>query len=754
MKSIMRGLMFAVAAGLVLPVLAADWKPVPGHIMTKWAADVDPDEPLPEYPRPQMVREEWTSLNGLWDYAIVASNAAQPTDYDGKILVPFPVESALSGVAKALKPEQKLWYRRMFKAPRLAAGHRLLLHFEAVDWAATVWVNGRELGVHRGGFDAFSFDITEAVKSGLNEVVVAVHDATGGYQPKGKQHLPAMEKPGGIMYTPCSGIWQTTWLETVPAAYVADLIIIPDVDKGQVIVTVLGGGAAKDEEVTVTVLDGRRKVATGSGRAGQSVRLAIPSPKHWTPDAPFLYGLRVRLGDDEVTSYFGLRKIALGKDDKGFTRLLLNNQFVLQAGPLDQGFWPDGIYTAPTDEALRFDIEETKRLGFNMTRKHVKVESKRWYYWCDKLGLLVWQDMPSGGFGKGGGRDKATGAMKDGVPVSPEATANFETELKAMIVQHRNSPAIIMWVVFNEGWGQHETPRHVKWVKDFDPTRLVNNASGWHDIPCGDIMDMHNYPGPGCPKPTDGRAAVLGEFGGLGLAITNHTWVEKSWGYRGVANERELTKKYIDLWRKVWLLSESDGLNAAVYTQITDCETECNGLLTYDRKVTKVDVAAVANAHRGKFPPAPVFETVVPTSQAEPLVWRYTTEKPADHWASPDFDDSGWKEGPAGFGNGDTKLAPVRTKWTTPEIWVRRVFTLPSARLKDPVIRIFHDEDAEVFLNGVLALKVGGFTTEYETLEMSGAAADALKRERNIMAIHVRQTIGGQYIDAGIEQQK
>lgn len=763
MKKILCALGVVAAMGFV--ARGDDWKPVANHIMTKWAAKVDPSNPLPEYPRPQMERKNWTSLNGLWSYAIVASNAPQPEAWDGKILVPYPVESALSGVAKALKPEQKLWYRRTFKAPGVSDGERVLLHFEAVDWEATVIVNGKQIGSHRGGFDAFSFDITDALKKGDNDLVVAVFDATGGYQPKGKQHLPAIEHPGGIMYTPCSGIWQTAWLEVVPKCFISDLKIVPDVDGGTVTVTTrIEGSLPAGQHISVTVHDGGKEIAELEAKPGEPLTLAVPNAKLWSPDSPFLYGLTVEiegkgglLGEktfDEVESYFGMRKISLGKDEKGFTRLLLNGKFVFQAGPLDQGFWPDGIYTAPTDEALRFDIAETRRLGFNMTRKHTKVESKRWYYWCDKLGLIVWQDMPAGGAGKGAQKDKKTGEYRDGVPASEEAGKNFEAELKAMIEQHWNNPSIIMWIVFNEGWGQHDTVRHTKWVKEFDPSRLVSCASGWNDVPVGDILDMHNYPGPGCPKATDGRAEVLGEFGGLGLAITNHTWVEKSWGYRGVANEKALTKKYVDLWRKTWQLCTDEGLNAAVYTQLTDCETECNGLFTYDRAVCKVDVAEVADAHNGKFKPMPVFEDVVPTSQTSPANWKFTEEKPADDWFKSGFNDSSWKEGPAGFGNGDTKLAEKRTAWKSPDIWVRRTITLPAGKLKNPALKIFHDEDADVYLNGIPAAKLGGFTTDFETVEISEEAAASLKPGANVIAIHVRQTMGGQYIDCGIVSEK
>ncbi len=732
---------------LSLPALAADWKPVEGNLMTRWAKDVNPDQPWPEYPRPQLERAEWTNLNGLWDYTVTERDATWPSQFDGKILVPYPIESALSGVKKPLTPKERLWYRRKFAVSPLGGGKRLLLHFGAVDWHATVYINSKKIGEHKGGYDAFHFDITDAVKGGNNELVVSVFDETGGMQPKGKQHLPAITKPGGIMYTPCSGIWQTVWLETVPANHIESLHLVPDVDNHRLLVTVT---ARDGGDVQLTALDGERTVATAEGRVGETVALAIPQAKLWSPDSPFLYGLKVRLGDDEVRSYFGMRKISLGKDEQGRLRLLLNNQFVFQVGFLDQGFWPDGIYTAPTDEALRFDIEMTKKLGMNMARKHVKVEPDRWYYWADKLGLLVWQDMPSGQAGKGGGRNKQTGELQDGVRVSDEANAQFEAELKAMVQGRWNHPSIIMWVVFNEGWGQYETPRLTQWVKQMDPSRLVNNASGWHDIPAGDVIDMHNYPGPGCPKPDGKRAPVLGEFGGLGLPVPGHMWVDKSWGYRGMPDATALTRKYCELLRKVHELKDTEGLNACVYTQTTDVETECNGLLTYDREL-KPDLEKVAAANRGLFPPPPKIETVVPTSQAEGARWRYTEQKPAEDWFKPDFDDSAWKEAPAGFGTRHTPGAVVRTEWKSADIWIRRVFELPAGATDQLALLLHHDEDAEVYLNGVLAATVNGFSTDYETAEIAPAARAALKPGgKNLIAIHCRQTMGGQYIDAGL----
>lgn len=601
----MKNTFFASVAAMLLasPSFAADWKPVPGHLMTRWAKEVTPDKVLPEYPRPQMVREQWQNLNGLWGYAIADVGTTQPAQFAREILVPFCLESALSGVKRPLTPDQRLWYRREFTAPDLTGGKRLLLHFGAVDWEAKVLVNGKPVGEHQGGYDAFTCDVTDAVKPGAgNELVVSVFDVTGGMQPRGKQNLGAIANPKGIRYTPCSGIWQTVWLETVPAAYVESLHIVPDVDGGAVAVTVSAKGGGK---VKLTASMGDKTVATSEGAAGQPLLLKILNAKLWSPDDPFLYDLRVECGEDSVKSYFGMRKIALGKDNQGITRILLNGKFVFQAGLLDQGYWPDGIYTAPTDEALRYDIEMTKKLGFNLARKHVKVEPDRWYYWCDKLGLLVWQDMPNGGAGQGAGRNRQTHLLKDGTAVSPEANRQFEAELRSMIEGRWNHPSIVMWVVFNEGWGQYDTPRLTKWVASLDPSRLVNNASGGHDFPSGHIMDAHNYPGPVAPKPTDGRAGVLGEFGGLGLAVPNHTWVQKNWGYRGTASTTELTNHYVALLKSAYELKDKAGLNALIYTQTTDVETECNGLLTYDREIVKLDLQKAADAARGQFPPSP-----------------------------------------------------------------------------------------------------------------------------------------------------
>ena len=725
---------------------AADWQPVAGHIMSRWAAQVDPKHPLPEYPRPQMVRQEWINLNGLWDYAIVPLESAAPESYDGKILVPYPVESALSGVKRPLTAKQRLWYHRTFRAPDLAGGRRLLLHFGAVDWEAKVSVNGRAVGEHRGGYDPFTLDITDAVTPGAeNQLVVAVFDPTGGFQPKGKQNFNKIAKPGGIAYSPSSGLWQTVWLEAVPTSYIETLKLTPDVDAGVLRLKIVAPGVAPSAMVQVVALDGAKVVGRVSGPPGTELALPVKHAHRWTPSDPFLYTLKVQLGNDEVTSYFGMRKIAIGKDKQGMTRVLLNGKFIFQAGPLDQGFWPDGLYTAPTDEALRFDIEEMKKLGFNMVRKHLKVEPERWYYWCDKLGLLVWQDMPCGDGGT------AVSAEKDGVVRTREGAEAFEKELKAMIATHDNHPSIIMWIVFNEGWGQYDTPRLTKWVKGLDSSRLINSTSGWHDQQVGDIVDAHSYPGPVSPKPEVDRGAVLGEFGGLGLGIPGHSWVEaNAWGYRSMTGPKELTRKYLDLWRKVWQLEAESGLCAAVYTQLTDVETECNGLLSYDRAIEKVDVKQVAAAHHGKIAPPPTFSTVVPTAQKSPVMWHYTVEKPADDWSKPGFDDSAWKQGSAAFGLGSSTNAALRTLWAAGDIWLRRQVVLPRSELRNLALKVFHAADVEIYLNGVLALKAGGRISDYEELDIRPEAEQALTPGPNWVAVHCRPGKPGNYIDVGL----
>ncbi len=567
------------------------WRPQRGPLDTRWTSLVSPKSAHAEYPRPQMVRPDWLNLNGLWDYAIVARTSPQPPVWDGQILVPFPVESALSGVMKPVSDQDRLWYRRTFTLPRKWNGQRILLHFGAVDWDARVWVNGRDVGVHQGGYDGFSFDITKALHpSGSQEVVVGVDDPTDtGTQPRGKQ----VRRPQSIWYTSTTGIWQTTWVEPVPATAIESINLVPDVDAGALRIDARTTGSGG--EIRATALDGSRVVATASGPSGSPFALAIRQARLWSPDSPHLYDLKLTLVSagrevDRVSSYFGMRKIGLGKDSHGRTRLFLNNEPLFEFGPLDQGFWPDGLYTAPTDEALRFDIEQTKKLGFNLARKHVKVEPDRWYYWCDKLGLLVWQDMPSG--------DKSIRAADPDLQRSEASASDYRLELTRLIEGRRNHPSIVMWVPFNEGWGQFDTAGIVGLIRKLDPSRLVDSASGWTERGAGDVHDVHSYPGPSSPAQEQDRAAVLGEFGGLGLPTSGHTWQqEKNWGYRSFKTVDELTAAYLALIDKLGPLV-SDGLSAAVYTQTTDVEIEVNGLMTYDRRLVKMDAASIAAANR------------------------------------------------------------------------------------------------------------------------------------------------------------
>jgi beta-galactosidase/beta-glucuronidase len=759
----------ALLIALVIPSIAsaADWKPADGPLMTTWAKDVSPDKVLPEYPRPQMVRKDWQNLNGLWQLAFAKEGEEAPVgkDLTEKILVPFPVESALSGI---MKHSDRLWYRRTFTVPKEWAEKRVLLHFGAVDWEARVWINGKKQGAHRGGYDPFTFDITDALKQkGEQELIVGVFDPTDkGTQPRGKQVL----KPEGIYYTATTGIWQTVWLEPVPKIYIESLKIVPvmdspkgapihfeslkvapDMDGPKVEVTVTVRGANDNHSVNITVSAEKDDWGGSLLPVNRANKLKVPMHHihPWSPQAPFLYDFHVTLLDgrkpvDEVGSYFALRKIEIGKDEKAVTRILLNGETYFQVGPLDQGFWPDGLYTAPTDEALKYDIEVTKKLGFNMCRKHVKVEPDRWYYWCDKLGLLVWQDMPSG--------DKGIGDKDADLKRTPESAKQYEEELRAMIDHLHNHPCIVQWVVFNEGWGQFDTERITEWTKKHDPTRLVDCASGWADRKVGDVHDIHVYPGPGAPALEEKRAAVLGEFGGLGLGVDGHTWSKKTWGYRGTASQEDLTRKYEQLLKSVWKLHEDKGLCAAVYTQTTDVETEANGLMTYDRAVIKVDVDRVAAVNRGDVSKVPEIAEIVATSRDKGQTWRYTLDKPGDDWFKPDFKDAGWKEGTGGFGTKGTPGAVVRTEWKTDDIWLRREFTLPDKVPSDLHFLVHHDEDVEVYLNGVPAFKAAGYITDYEEGTIEKDALAALKPGKNVIAVHCKQTTGGQYIDVGIIQ--
>jgi len=569
-------------------------KPIP--IATKWAHAVQSENPWPEYPRPQMKRDDWHNLNGLWKYAIRSIEEEKPEDWDGHILVPYPVESALSGVQRRLREDQNLWYNTTFKTPEKWGTNRILLHFEASDWETTVWLNGNMVGIHRGGYDPFRFDITEfLIEGSTQDLVVLVWDPTDkSSQPRGKQ----VTNPGGIWYTPSSGIWQTVWLEPVPETCIESIRMIPHIDDKALGLSCRITNVKEGDIIRAVAEFNGVEIQSMEMDADDSGVLFLEEPHLWSPDNPNLYDLKIQLlrnGEiiDAVSSYFGMRKISLGVDEDGYTRMFLNNAFIFQNGPLDQGFWPDGLYTPPTDEAMQFDLEMTKKFGFNMLRKHVKIESRRFYYWCDRMGLLVWQDMPSG--------DTYIGSRDADLIRSEKSEEQFKLELRRMIETKINHPSIIMWVPFNEGWGQFKTPDIVRLIKSIDPTRLVNNASGWTDRGVGDVLDLHNYPEPVIPDLQENRAIALGEFGGLGYPVPGHTWEEQNWGYRNMPDTTELLELYESFYTSIHAYV-NQGLSAAVYTQTTDVETETNGLLTYDR-LPKVDPYALFMANKGYTPP-------------------------------------------------------------------------------------------------------------------------------------------------------
>ncbi|SEN45201.1 Glycosyl hydrolases family 2 [Sphingomonas gellani] len=604
-----------------------------GLVTTRWGKQVTPENAWRSYPRPQLRRTAWQNLNGQWDYAITKASAVQPTRMDGKILVPFPVESRLSGVARRVMPDDRIWYRRSFTVPTDWAGQRVMLNFGGIDHSATIWVNGAVAGSHTGGFDAFGIDITDQLHPGQNEVVVQVADPTSaGSQPRGKQILD----PSGIWYTAVSGIWQTVWLEPVPKLHIADVRATPDIDRGVLDVEVALSAWANDSDaVRITARSGGKAIASTIIRANRRAELAIPNARLWSPETPFLYDLTAELvtvrdpyrgrkeGDrssydsrftpaedanyaaapvvgavrDRVDGYFAMRKISVGPGRvAGQPALLLNNKPYFQNGTLDQGWWPDGLWTPPSEEAMRYDLEWLKKAGFNMVRKHIKVEPAQYYYDADRLGMLIWQDMPSGG-----GEDQfVTGSSKAQAVMSSDMMAENQSELTRMIGDLRAFPSIVMWVVNNEGWGQYDSATLARYVKGMDPSRLVNADSGWLDVApdVSDVFDIHTYEDvPNVPTRQSRRAIVLGEYGGIGLPVANHLWRpgKDNWGYQAAKDGTDYLARYRRKMEGVIRQAREHGLSASVYTQTTDVEDEINGLLTFDRAQEKASPEALSS---------------------------------------------------------------------------------------------------------------------------------------------------------------
>ena len=601
--------MLSMAAALP----AQEWAPAGDRIRTKWADEVSPANVHKEYPRPQMVRQDWKSLNGLWEYSITGRADSKPKAFEGSILVPFAVESSLSGVGRKLKADEVLWYRTSFKVPGNWKGKRLMLNFEAVDWRADVFVNDVLVGTHTDGYTHFSFDVTPYVNGGTNTLVLKVQDGTDNdLQPRGKQ----VSNPKGIWYTAVSGIWQSVWMEPVAKSHITDYNVVSDIKDGTIDVTVSTEGVQEGDVVKVFLKDGGVGYSTESAQAaavakdglyavlasgmtvpGGTVTLNVPNPKLWSPDLPYLYGLEIQIlrgGKiiDRVAAYTAFREVGAYIKNSNTKLLGLNGQAIFQFGPLDQGWWPDGLYTAPTDEALEFDVRKTKDFGFNMIRKHVKVEPSRWYYHCDRLGMIVWQDMPS----FSGNHKNVWGMYYYGegtdFPATEAAKANYYKEWGEILAQLKKFQCIAVWVPFNEAWSQFDTKDVVVFTYSCDPTRLVNQSSGgnWEEG-VGDILDNHHYPWPAMRMWDKRMINVLGEYGGIGFPVEGHLWqTDRNWGYVQYKSGEDVLKEYEEFAGNLMLIIRQ-GCSAAVYTQTTDVEGEVNGLMTYDREIIKMDEA-------------------------------------------------------------------------------------------------------------------------------------------------------------------
>ena len=738
-------------------------------LMTVWGENLQAtDSIFNEYPRPQLQRNRWVNLNGIWDLARKENKndfgTYNPTEtYRKEILVPFPIESALSGIADIdyTNMQKSYTYKRNFTVAPEDAGKRIILHFGAVDWECYVFVNGERVIHHTGGYDPFSADITDQLTgNGEQELVVQIYDPTKGGNPRGKQD----PTPGGIWYTPSSGIWQTVWYEAVDPTYINDLSIVPDVD-GNAVKILLDVKNASGATAEVSILDGSATVSTQTIAIGEEVSLPINNPKLWSPDTPFLYGLSITVKKDgatvdQVSSYFGMRKVSK-EMLRGKPYIFLNNEPVFSFGPLDQGFWPDGLYTAPSYAALRFDLEKMKELGMNMVRKHIKVEPARWFYYCDSIGIMVWQDMPTPAgllpqIVVGNGTDNA---VKE----------NFLNETEAIVKSLKNEPSIIVWVPYNEGWAQYAgsddpskgDPSHtingVNLIKSLDNTRLIDPASGWTSYEVGDIIDRHNYSEPDLHNnPYNERASVCGETGGYGFVIDGHIWSRANNPYTSISSPEELANKYKIFNDQARSLTPQ-GINGIVYTQITDVEEEVNGFFTYDRKVNKL---ALNDSVAGKvlkqgiawmksYALSPVILKTAPLGGE---IWKYTTNNPGSGWnTQAGFNDTSWKEGLSGFGQG---IGCINTNWSSGSIYLRKMVNVPDMPLDERdklTFNIFHDEDYEFYINGVLASQGTGYLTNYKTINITQAAKNAIKwGGENLFAIHVIQTVGAQYIDLGI----
>lgn len=712
---------------IVCASYAQNYQPATPRLITQWGQAVTPANVWQQYPRPQLVRDKWQNLNGLWNYSILQKGAVKPCRYDGKILVPFGVESALSGVGKPLLPGQELWYNRSFSIPETWKGKDVLLHFDAVDWETRVWVNGKPAGSHKGGSDPFCFNITSYLKSkGAQELVVAVWDPTDTeMQARGKQAL----NPKGIWYTAVSGIWQTVWLEPVSKAHIEDVYTVPDIDNSKVRFNIKGKDLTALYQMNLVIKDKGRVIKDTTVPFQGTLALTIPEAKLWTPESPQLYHTDITVKKngkitDQFSTYFAMRKIGLMKDENGYMRLALNNKPVFHLGTLDQGWWPDGLLTPPSEEAMMYDMVKLREMGFNTIRKHIKVEPSRYYYMADSIGLLLWQDMPSGFLWPNHPSHVKHEDKEDWV--RPAASAvQFEKEWKAIMDHLRFFPSIVMWVPFNEGWGQYDTRRITAWTRNYDPSRLVNSPSGWTDRGVGDVLDVHQYPGPGMgvAELNKGRAMVLGEFGGLGLVVKDHIWNpdNRNWGYKTYTQDSVLVREYTELMHNLALMVKR-GLSAAIYTQTTDVEGEVNGLITYDRKVVKIPEDLLRHLHRPVYdePGGRIFFINQKSETDRPVIFSSLQQPPAD-----------WLTAPVKF---QKSRQPVLLK-KAGNVYAYQDADL--AKIPDGLgLKLYASGDVKIYINGALVWSEDQVRIKrhYDDINLS-AYTHLLKQRNNRVAV-------------------
>ena len=726
---------------------AQTWQPVGDKIKSRWAKNVNVSNAWQEYPRPQLVRVDWQNLNGLWDYAIQLKGGKAPNVFQGKILVPFCVESSLSGVGKPLTPDDELWYKTKFKVPSKWDGKKIKLHFGAVDWQSSIFVNGKLAGEHTGGSDPFSIDISAYIKPSDNELVVKVWDPTdSGIQARGKQVL----KPFGFWYTAVSGIWQTVWMEPVNATSIERIIPEADIDKGLLNLRSVLSDPSGNEKINIKVFYKGSQVKELSVPYQENIPIKLPGAKLWSPQTPDLYQVQIELSRnnkllDKAKSYFAMRKISMGNDEHGTLRMLLNNEPLFQWGVLDQGWWPESLLTPPTAEAMLYDMQVVKSMGFNMIRKHIKVEPARYYYQADSLGLLLWQDMPSG-FNKINDPEQHVkfDAEKDWNR-SKESGIQFEKEWKSIMDNLKFFASIVVWVPFNEGWGQYDTKRVVEWTEKYDTTRLVDGTSGWTDRKVGDMYDAHQYPGPsiepGVQNP--GRTMVLGEFGGLGWPIEDHLWNKnsKNWGYRTYFTQERYLEEYSKLINNLHPLI-TRGLSSAIYTQTTDVELEVNGLMTYDREIIKLPVERALKLHSPLYnEPKSKPEFLISDSEISASKLNISFQQPSSGWNLHNpFDEK--------F---ESFTGPLKLK-KGQSVWAVNSFIRPE-NIKNLAMKLYAQGDLTIYLNGQIIYKNEKILTKrhYDELNIL-EHSKYLKDGKNVIGLELKNAEADSDFDFGLYQ--